>query len=412
MWYIVIICKTFLFLFASYEFGQCSTDKDENSFEINKTFLRQKRKFLNVAQTWPVNGPFYYKIDKKITNYNETSMIDKAMREMTAVTCLDFLPAPDWTTNDDLSILYLRGLGCSSNIGRRFYSGPQGINLDPQCFSAVGVVYHEILHVFGFTHEHNRPDRDQYVTVLWENIEYGFASQFERLTTAQVLTEPAEYDLGSVMHYRTTTFSKHEDGLPVIRTNDPDYQWTIGQRSELSFMDVKFLNYIYCKDKCQPNPHCQRGSYAHPKYCDRCVCPSGFSGAWCDEVKPGVNANCGGLVELGGTSSSSSVIHSPNYPSQYDFDQQCSWLIRCPADKRVKLDFLGTIDVSCKATKLLCLDYVEVRKGGNFTNTGPRFCCDFYPRNGIISDGFEMLVLFRSFQWARKTGFQATVKCY
>ena len=34
----------------------------------------------------------------------------------------------------------------------------------------LGEVIHELFHVLGRIHEHNRPDRDRYIQILWANI--------------------------------------------------------------------------------------------------------------------------------------------------------------------------------------------------------------------------------------------------
>lgn len=38
--------------------------------------------------------------------------------------------------------------------------------------------YLKFMHAFGFLHEQSRPDRDQFVTIHWENIEKGKANLY------------------------------------------------------------------------------------------------------------------------------------------------------------------------------------------------------------------------------------------
>lgn len=54
---------------------------------------------------------------------------------------------------------------------------------------AFGEITHEVMHILGFSHEHTRPDRDRYVTVLWDNIKPG--NYYFKEITALIAAEPA-----------------------------------------------------------------------------------------------------------------------------------------------------------------------------------------------------------------------------
>ena len=47
------------------------------------------------------------------------------------------------------------------------------MSLDPQWCVQHGRVLHELMHALGFSHEHQRPDRDDYITINWKNIKDG-----------------------------------------------------------------------------------------------------------------------------------------------------------------------------------------------------------------------------------------------
>lgn len=55
-------------------------------------------------------------------------------------------------------------------VGR--VGGKQDLSLADPC-QRVGIIEHEFMHALGFWHEQSRVDRDEYVTVRWENIARG-----------------------------------------------------------------------------------------------------------------------------------------------------------------------------------------------------------------------------------------------
>ncbi len=61
---------------------------------------------------------------------------------------------------------------------------------------------HELGHVLGFFHEHERWDRDRFVTIHYENIKPGRAHDYDWIPQTNWLVRTATYDYRSIMHYR------------------------------------------------------------------------------------------------------------------------------------------------------------------------------------------------------------------
>jgi hypothetical protein len=124
---------------------------------------------------------------------------------------------------------------CSAIVGN-MANGQQVVNLADGCDT--GSTIHEIGHVLGLWHEQSREDRNQYVRILWENIEDGKAHNFEhRISYGGDL---GAYDFDSIMHYSPYAFSKN--GRPTIETLGGQ---GIGNRSSLSSGDVTSIKRIY-----------------------------------------------------------------------------------------------------------------------------------------------------------------------
>jgi hypothetical protein len=79
-------------------------------------------------------------------------------------------------------------------MGRTKTSGSQDLSLqNPGCLTE-NIAIHELLHAVGFAHEQTRPDRDQYVTINYNNIRSGTEGNFQRYLTTDVNTFNLAYD--------------------------------------------------------------------------------------------------------------------------------------------------------------------------------------------------------------------------
>lgn len=126
-------------------------------------------------------------------------------------------------------------LKCSSFVGRQ--GGPQIILLGPNC--AAMNVAHELGHALGLWHEQSRNDRDQYIKILWENIDEDYRYNFnQHLNDGQ---DFGNYDYQSIMHYTAYAFSKN--GQTTIMPLEEGV--VIGQRKQLSAKDIAAVNAMY-----------------------------------------------------------------------------------------------------------------------------------------------------------------------
>ena len=81
---------------------------------------------------------------------------------------------------DRLFNFCLAVFSCLSVIGKQ--GGRQVVYLGPGCENK-GTILHELLHLLGFYHEHNRADRDTYLRIYEQNIADGlFATLRKQLT--------------------------------------------------------------------------------------------------------------------------------------------------------------------------------------------------------------------------------------
>ena len=187
---------------------------------------------------WP-EGVIPYAIDPALPNQQR---ITDAIAHWEEHTNLDFV-----AHNGEADYLYFTtSSGCSSYIGK--IGGRQPVWLSSSC--STGNTIHEIGHAIGLWHEQSRVDRDEHVTIHWDNIQSGREHNFQ--TYAQQGWDGDEFtadlDLGSIMMYGSYSFSGN--GQPTITTKDGS-TFQI-QRSGLSSGDIEGVNQLYPADDGEP----------------------------------------------------------------------------------------------------------------------------------------------------------------
>ncbi|XP_077980023.1 bone morphogenetic protein 1-like [Glandiceps talaboti] len=316
---------------------------------FSRSLFRRRRAVTNDAdKLWP-NATIPFEISKHLGSY-AADVILQAMDHWEEHTCIHFVPHSD----EQDYVEFVKGkCGCCSYVGRRG-DGRQLVSLQVFC-TFFGVIVHEIGHVIGFWHEHNRPDRDKFVDILYDNVEKHHKVHFEKKSPLEINSFGQAYDYNSIMHYPRKTFSK--DGkdtiLPLMHNVD------IGQREELSESDVIQARELY---QC-PIPECKQN-----------------------------------LTEPTG------VIKSPYYPYNYPQNHICEWVIHAPPDHQILLEF-QSFDIEYRKTCLF--DYLEVRLG---TDSSAQlydiYCGDELPEPIVSKEG-GIWLKFHSDETIVKTGFEA-----
>ncbi|KAF7217026.1 transcript variant X2 [Nothobranchius furzeri] len=350
-----------------------SADNSTSSKSIQRTadsqsVPRQKRAATSRPErVWP-DGIIPYVISGNFSG-SQRAIFRQAMRHWEKHTCVTFTER----TNEESYIVFTyRPCGstggiprrtldnvaedCCSYVGRRG-GGPQAISIGKNC-DKFGIVVHELGHVVGFWHEHTRPDRDEHVDIIRDNIQPGQEYNFLKMEPGEVDSLGEVYDFGSIMHYARNTFSRSiflDTILPRYDVNG--VRPSIGQRTRLSKGDIAQAQKLY---KC---------------------------------------ARCGESLQ-----ESAGNFSSPGFPSGYSAYTHCVWRISVTPGEKIVLNFTS---MDLFRSHLCWYDHLEVRDG--FWRKAPlkgRFCGDTLP-DPIISTDSRLWVEFRSSSsWLGK-GFSA-----
>ncbi len=198
-----------------------------------------KGSVLSTRSRWP-NNTVYYEISSKLyekSKLPDQTRITEAIKELKYYTNIKFIKRTD--ESNYVEFVYDK-IGCSSYVGMK--GGRQKIRLADWGWGK-GTVIHEICHALGLLHEHSKPGRDTYITILEDNIIDDKMHNFEEIETAMPNT--SGFDFESIMlygSYTTSDFAKDSTSPIIVKKDGSAFN---AQRERLSPDDIKIINVIY-----------------------------------------------------------------------------------------------------------------------------------------------------------------------
>ncbi|CAJ0586791.1 unnamed protein product, partial [Mesorhabditis spiculigera] len=164
----------------------------------------------------------------------------RAIRFWAAHTCIKFRPR----TKESFFLRFVGyESGCWSAVGRDDTEPIQIVSIGRGC-EHFGVTSHELAHALGVFHEQSRHDRDKFVTLNSRAVDRDILYNFAKIGPHELATYQLPYDVGSVMHYAPTEFSKIRN-VAALSAVDPFLQQSMGSMDKPTFLDVLALNIHY-----------------------------------------------------------------------------------------------------------------------------------------------------------------------
>ena len=188
------------------------------------------------------NGIVYYDFGSKITDYTK-DLFFESFNEWEKNTPIKFSKR----ISESNYILIIKSDQNSSYVG--MIGGAQVLKI---VSLHKGVIMHELGHALGLAHEHQRTDRNNFINILYDNIDPDKKSNFESMG-GSILYTP--YDFLSIMHYSRTAFSQNGQNTIEPKAEYRDYLNQIGQRNSLTMSNKEPIRQLYNQIPGLLSPH-------------------------------------------------------------------------------------------------------------------------------------------------------------
>ncbi len=132
--------------------------------------------------------------------------------------------------------------GCYTDVGAGISNARRIFNFGiGWCWYREGMI-HELGHVLGLMHEHQRPDRDKFISIRLSGVESNHTFAYKKFRTSRVYSP---YDFHSIMHYHQLAYSKDGGAVIIAKEAYTVYQDTMGRATELSHGDKSVIARLY-----------------------------------------------------------------------------------------------------------------------------------------------------------------------
>ncbi|CEF61702.1 Astacin-like metalloendopeptidase [Strongyloides ratti] len=315
---------------------------------------RQKREILRHSQyAWKEKEITYY-VDPKLNHIEVKVALNRIKKE----TCLTFVQKQEYRQS---LFAYMPGRFFETNLGKG-REIPHKIFL-PLNVHNIGKIIRETLRAFGVDYEHNRRDRNKYISVSSRNIHPIFRKYFDHKLQILTTTYGTEYDYRSIMHFDPYEYSKGR--CKVIHSKDKLMSSFIGKSQYLTFNDAKLLNGKYCSFLRFQHPVCRNYGYQNPRNPTTCKCLPYLIGNQCENIGPN-NIQC-----------TQQNVYTAKYSvedKQLRLGPNCAFFIKAQPKVRVAMELKFITPIVQRPIECNEDNSIEIKYKNDLSISGTLFC--------------------------------------